>query len=128
MSRIGVFDPVADPAISGDRIRKCAPSRPRSTKARRDTSEIGNPFENFGIEIGEFPAEARLSLIIAGFQCDVLYRGQKDALGIPAAGQPQLVVCGNALRLDWLSICPPTGTGVKHDGGSVPYSARSDRN
>jgi hypothetical protein len=22
-------------------------------------------------------------------------------------------VCGNALRLDWLSICPPTGTGVK---------------
>ena len=24
------------------------------------------------------------------------------------------IVCGNALRLDWLSICPPTGTGVKH--------------
>src|SRR5699024_370505 len=23
------------------------------------------------------------------------------------------IVCGNALRLDWLSICPPTGTGVK---------------
>ena len=24
------------------------------------------------------------------------------------------ITCGNALRLDWLSICPPTGTGVKH--------------
>ncbi|NEK45499.1 class I SAM-dependent DNA methyltransferase [Rhizobium leguminosarum] len=23
------------------------------------------------------------------------------------------IVCGNALRLDWLSVCPPTGTGVK---------------
>ncbi|WP_408034203.1 type IIL restriction-modification enzyme MmeI [Thiorhodovibrio winogradskyi] len=23
------------------------------------------------------------------------------------------IVCGNALRLDWLSICPPVGTGVK---------------
>jgi hypothetical protein len=23
------------------------------------------------------------------------------------------ITCGNALRLDWLSICPPTGTGVK---------------
>ena len=24
------------------------------------------------------------------------------------------ITCGNALRLDWLSICRPTGTGVKH--------------
>ena len=24
------------------------------------------------------------------------------------------ITCGNALRLDWLEICPPTGTGVKH--------------
>ena len=23
------------------------------------------------------------------------------------------ITCGNALRLDWLSICPPTGTGVR---------------
>jgi len=23
------------------------------------------------------------------------------------------ITCGNALRLDWLSLCPPTGTGVK---------------
>ena len=57
---------------------------------------------------------ARLALIIAEFQCDVLYRGQKDALleFLPLDKQ-NWIVCGNALRLDWLSICPPTGTGVK---------------
>jgi hypothetical protein len=55
-----------------------------------------------------------LALIIAEFQCDVLYRGQKDALleFLPLDAQ-NWIVCGNALRLDWLSICPPTGTGVK---------------
>ena len=78
-------------------------------------SEI--PLSNFrGIEIREFPAEiARLSLIIAEFQCDVLYRGQKDALRdfLPLDSK-NWIVCGNALRLDWLSICPPTGTVVKH--------------
>jgi hypothetical protein len=44
----------------------------------------------------------------------VLYRGQKDALAefLPLDAQ-NWIVCGNALRLDWLSICPPTGTGVK---------------
>lgn len=77
-------------------------------------SEI--PLTNFrGIELREFPAEiARLALIIAEFQCDVLYRGQKDALAefLPLNAQ-NWIVCGNALRLDWLSVCPPTGTGVK---------------
>ena len=44
----------------------------------------------------------------------MLYRGQKDALAefLPLDAQ-NWIVCGNALRLDWLSICPPAGTGVK---------------
>jgi hypothetical protein len=75
------------------------------------------PLTNFrGIELRSFPAEiARLALIIAEFQCDVLYRGQKEALAefLPLDAQ-NWITCGNALRLDWLSICPPTGTGVKH--------------
>ena len=75
------------------------------------------PLSNFrGIEIREFPSEiARLSLIIAEFQCDVLYRGQKDALRdfLPLDSK-NWIVCGNALRLDWLSVCPPTGAVVKH--------------
>jgi hypothetical protein len=74
------------------------------------------PLTNFrGIELRDFPAEvARLALIIAEFQCDVLYRGQKEALAefLPLDAQ-NWITCGNALRLDWLSICPPTGTGVK---------------
>jgi hypothetical protein len=75
------------------------------------------PLTNFrGVELRDFPAEiARLALIIAEFQCDVLYRGQKEALAefLPLDAQ-NWITCGNALRLDWLSICPPTGTGVKH--------------
>jgi hypothetical protein len=74
------------------------------------------PLTNFrGIEIRGFSAEvARLALIIAEFQCDVLYRGQKEALAefLPLDAQ-NWITCGNGLRLDWLSICPPTGTGVK---------------
>ena len=45
----------------------------------------------------------------------MLYRGQKEALRdfLPLDAQ-NWITCGNALRLDWLSVCPPTGTGVKH--------------
>jgi len=44
----------------------------------------------------------------------VLYRGQQDALAefLPLNAE-NWIICGNALRLDWLSICPPTGTGVR---------------
>ena len=44
----------------------------------------------------------------------MLYRGQKEALAefLPLNAE-NWITCGNALRLDWLSICPPTGTGVK---------------
>jgi hypothetical protein len=75
------------------------------------------PLTNFrGIELRDFPAEiARLALIIAEFQCDVLYRGQKEALAefLPLDAE-NWITCGNALRLDWMSICPPTGAGVKY--------------
>jgi hypothetical protein len=74
------------------------------------------PITNFrGIELRGFAAEiARLALIIAEYQCDVLYRGQKEALAefLPL-GAENWITCGNALRLDWLAICPPTGKGVK---------------
>jgi len=78
-------------------------------------SEI--PLTNFrGIEIRHFSCEiARLALIIAEYQCDVLYRGEKLALAefLPLEAN-NWITCGNALRLDWLSICPPTGEQVKH--------------
>jgi hypothetical protein len=87
---------------------------------KRRGEEVDKPTEirltNFrGIELRDFPAEiARLALIIAEYQCDVRYRGERLALAefLPLDGE-NWITCGNALRLDWLSICPPTGTGVK---------------
>ncbi|ETI58055.1 class I SAM-dependent DNA methyltransferase [Marinomonas profundimaris] len=67
-----------------------------------------------GIEINDFPAEiARLALIIAEYQCDVLYRGQKLALMtfLPLDSE-NWITNGNALEIDWLSVCPATGTKV----------------
>lgn len=76
-------------------------------------SEI--PLTNFrGIEIRHFAAEiARLALVITEYQCDVLHRGQRLALAefLPLKND-NWITRGNALRLNWLSLCPPTGTGV----------------
>ena len=117
MARIRVFDPACGSGnflvIAYKEIRaiEAEINKRRGEPDRR--SDI--PLTNFrGIELREFPAEiARLALIIAEFQCDVLYRGQKDALQdvLPLA-KDNWITCGNALRLDWLSLCPPTGTGV----------------
>jgi hypothetical protein len=118
MARIRVFDP----ACGSGNFLVIAYKQMREIEAeinrRRGEQHLGSeiPLTNFrGIELRDFPAEiARLALIIAEFQCDVLYRGQKDALAefLPLDSQ-NWIVRGNALRLDWLSICPPTGTGVK---------------
>ena len=118
MARIRVFDP----ACGSGNFLVIAYKQMREIEAeinrRRGEPHLGSdiPLTNFrGIELRDFPAEiARLALIIAEYQCDVLYRGQKDALEefLPLDSQ-NWIVCGNALRLDWLSICPPTGTGVK---------------
>ena len=118
MARIRVFDPACGSGnflvIAYKQMREIEAQINRRRGELHLRSEI--PLTNFrGIELRDFPAEiARLALIIAEFQCDVLYRGQKDALAefLPLDAQ-NWIVCGNALRLDWLSICPPTGTGVK---------------
>lgn len=119
MSRIRVFDPACGSGnflvIAYKEMRKIeAEINKRRGEADRRT-EI--PLTNFrGIELRDFPAEiARLALIIAEYQCDVLYRGQKEALRdfLPLDAQ-NWIFSGNALRVDWVSICPPTGTTVKH--------------
>ena len=118
MARIRVFDP----ACGSGNFLVIAYKKMREIEAvinaRRDEAHLGSeiPLTNYrGIELRDFPAEiARLALIIAEFQCDVLYRGQKDALAefLPLDTQ-NWIVYGNALRLDWLSICPSTGIGVR---------------
>jgi hypothetical protein len=119
MARIRVFDPACGSGnflvIAYKEMRAIeAEINKRRGEADR-ASEI--PLTNFrGIELRDFPAEvARLALIIAEYQADVLYRGQKLALAefLPL-NKENWIARGNALRLDWLSICPPTGTGVKH--------------
>ena len=119
MAKIRVFDPACGSgnflviAYKEMRAIEAEINRQRGEADRR--TDI--PLTNFrGIELRDFPAEiARLALIIAEYQCDVLYRGQKEALAefLPLDAE-NWITCGNALRLDWLSICPPTGTGVKH--------------
>jgi hypothetical protein len=124
MAKIRVFDPACGSGnflvIAYKEMRAIeAEINKRRGEAERRT-EI--PLTNFrGIELRDFPAEvARLALIIAEFQCDVLYRGQKEALQdfLPLDAQ-NWITCGNALRLDWLSVCPPTGTGVKLHGDDL---------
>ncbi|EMR0512956.1 class I SAM-dependent DNA methyltransferase [Stenotrophomonas maltophilia] len=118
MARIRVFDPACGSGnflvIAYKQMREIEAEINRRRGEANLASEI--PINNFrGIELRDFPAEiARLALIIAEFQCDVLYRGQKEALKdvLPLDSQ-NWITCGNALRLDWLAICPPTGTGVK---------------
>ena len=119
MARIRVFDPACGSGnflvIAYKQMREIEAAINRRRGEAERASDI--PLTNFrGIELRDFPAEvARLALIIAEYQADVLYRGQKLALAefLPLA-QENWITCGNALRLDWLSICPPTGTGVKH--------------
>jgi hypothetical protein len=118
MARIRVLDPACGSgnflviAYKEMRAIEAEINKRRGEEGRR--SEILKT--NFrGIELRDFPAEiARLALIIAEYQCDVLYRGHKLALAefLPLDKQ-NWITCGNALRLDWLSIWPPTGTGVK---------------
>jgi hypothetical protein len=118
MARIRVFDP----ACGSGNFLVIAYKQMREIEAEINRRRNESSFTNFrGIELRDFPAEiARLALIIAEFQCDVLYSGQKEALAkfLPLDAQ-NWIVCGNALRLDWLSICPPTGTGVKLIAGDL---------
>jgi hypothetical protein len=118
MARIRVFDPACGSGnflvIAYKEMRAIEAEINERRKEEGRKSDI--PLTNFrGIELRDFPAEiARLALIIAEYQCDVLYRGQKEALAefLPLDAE-NWITFGNALRLDWLSICPPTGTGVK---------------
>lgn len=122
--RIRVFDPACGSgnflviAYKEMRAIEAEINRLRGETGR--SSEI--PLTNFrGIELRDFAAEiARLALIIAEFQSDVLYRGQQEALNdfLPLDAD-NWITCGNALRLDWVAICPPTGTSVKLVGDDL---------
>lgn len=114
ISRIRVFDPACGSGnflvIAYKQMREIENTINERRGEQGRKSDI--PLTNFrGIELRDFPAEvARLALIIAEYQCDLLYRGQKEALQdfLPLAAE-NWITCGNALRIDWLSVCPPSG-------------------
>lgn len=118
MAKIRVFDP----ACGSGNFLVIAYKEMRAIEAvinqRRGEADAKTaiPKTNFrGIELRDFAAEiARLALIIAEFQCDVTYRGEVQARAefLPLDRQ-NWITQGNALRLDWLSICQPTGKTVK---------------
>lgn len=124
ISRIRVFDPACGSGnflvIAYKQLREIEAEINKRRDEASKRSEI--PLTNFrGIELRDFGAEvARLALIIAEYQCDTLYLGHKLALAefLPLDSQ-NWITCGNALRLDWLSICPPTGTKVSLQGDDL---------
>lgn len=101
---------VFDPACGSGNFLVIAYKEMRAIEAEINARQ-GNPdrasdiaLTNFrGIELRDFPAEvARLALVIAQYQCDVLYRGQRLALGdfLPLRCE-NWITCGNAIRMDW---------------------------
>ncbi|PHQ28794.1 class I SAM-dependent DNA methyltransferase [Leeuwenhoekiella nanhaiensis] len=118
MAHIRVFDPACGSGnflvIAYKEMRKIENEINIKRGETNKASEI--PLTNYrGIELKDFSAEvARLALIIAEYQCDVLYRGQRLALAefLPLDAE-NWITKGNALKIDWLSVCPPTGIGVK---------------
>jgi hypothetical protein len=116
LARIRVFDPACGSGnflvIAYKEMRKIEVEINILRGEPDRASEI--PLTNFrGIELRHFAVEiARLALIIAEYQCDELYRGQRLALAefLPL-NKENWITHGNALRLDWLKVCPPTGTG-----------------
>jgi hypothetical protein len=127
ISKIRVFDP----ACGSGNFLVIAYKQMRAiefeihTRRRETHLQSDIPLSNFrGIELREFPTEiARLALVIAEYQCNELYRGQKDALAdfLPLDSK-NWIVSGNALRLDWLSVCPPTETSVEHLADDLFYT------
>ncbi|MGV3708627.1 MAG: class I SAM-dependent DNA methyltransferase [Gemmatimonas sp.] len=128
MARIRVFDPACGSGnflvIAYKEMREIEAEINKRRGEPTRSSEI--PLTNFrGIELRDFPAEiARLALIIAEYQCDVLYRGKTFALAefLPLNAE-NWIVSGNALQLDWSALCPSEGSGVKlhaHDLFQTP--------
>jgi hypothetical protein len=119
---------VFDPACGSGNFLVIAYKQMREIEAeinnRRNESDRPTeiPLTNYrGIELRDFPAEiARLALIIAEYQCDLQYRGKKLALAefLPLDSE-NWITNGNALEIDWLSICPPTGKSVKLFGSDL---------
>ncbi|MDO4683190.1 MAG: N-6 DNA methylase [Lautropia sp.] len=109
LKRIRVFDPACGSGnflvAAYKAIRDIEHRAHVALGAGQYTTQIR--LSNFrGIEILDFPSEvARLSLIIAQYQCDRKYHDQRKFLPLDSENS---IVCGNALDIDWFQVIPPT--------------------
>ncbi|RWQ41491.1 MAG: class I SAM-dependent DNA methyltransferase [Mesorhizobium sp.] len=111
MSSIRVFDPACG---SGNFLviayREMRQIEHEIVRRTGDKPKSWVSLANFyGIEIKGFAAEiARLALLIAEFQCDVRLISQTEArLNVLPLHKTGQIHIGNALRLNWLAVCPP---------------------
>jgi hypothetical protein len=122
LARIRVFDPACGSGnfliIAYKEMRAIEAEIDRRRKEPLQDRPSAIPLANFrGIELRGFPAEiARLALVIAEYQCNVLHLGRRQALDVflPRSGGNG-ITCGNALRLDWLEACPPSSDAAPAD-------------
>ena len=102
-------------------------------KRLRELGSTQLPFSNilltqfYGIEIDEYACDtAKLSLWLAEHQVNNLFYkelGSKvDALPLGKSGN---IVCGNACRLDWNTVCPHTADEEVYVMGNPPYLGSS---
>lgn len=115
LSRIRIFDPACGSGnflvIAYKQLREIEATIMQELGETNWVSEI-SPKNFRGIEIRGFAAEiARLALVIAKYQCDVLYLGPLFALdNIIPLEKEHWITHGNALRLNWRELCPPSAT------------------
>lgn len=140
LSKIKFFDPACGSGnfliIAYKRLREL---EIRIWKAMREITGIALlPFPNitltqfYGIELDEYAAEtATLSMWLAEHQMNVKFLEElfvlPESLPLKPSGH---IVCGNACRLDWNTVCPHTPEDEVYIMGNPPYlgSSMQDEN
>lgn len=131
IANIKIFDPACGSGnfliITYKRLRKL---EILIWQAMRDIANLALlPMSNisltqfYGIELDEFACDtAILSLWLAEHQMNVKFR---DAFGVQPETLPLKpsgnIVCGNACRLDWNTVCPHTAEDEVYIMGNPPY-------
>lgn len=131
LSQIKFFDPACGSGnfliITYKRLREL---EIRIWKALREITNVAMlPFPNitltqfYGIELDEYACDtATLSLWLAEHQMNVKFQEElyvlPETLPLKPSGH---IVCGNACRLDWNTICPHTTDDEVYIMGNPPY-------
>lgn len=135
LSKIKFFDPACGSGnfliITYKRLRNL---EIRIWKALREIANVAIlPFPNitltqfYGIELDEYACDtATLSLWLAEHQMNVKFNEelfvQPETLPLKPSGH---IVCGNACRLDWNTVCPHTPDDEVYIMGNPPYLGSS---